>query len=95
MPGSRRGRRSTSERSAAGAGEVLALVARNVHKAFIHHDVDRICRAFHLDGRHAWRLDGAESRPIRRPGHDQSGSQPLLASISAPVADETTATTTA
>jgi len=45
----------------ASAQDLLLLVTRDVHTALVHHEADRICRAFHVDGRQVWRLDRASS----------------------------------
>jgi len=47
---------STLEAVAAGSADVLALVGRDVHRALVAHEADRICRAFHVDGRRPWGL---------------------------------------
>jgi hypothetical protein len=44
--------------SGAGADEVTIDVQRDVHRALVSHEADRICRAFHIDGRRCWWLAG-------------------------------------
>jgi hypothetical protein len=34
--------------------EVFARVARDVHAALVRHETERICEAFHIDGRRPW-----------------------------------------
>lgn len=55
-----RSRWSTSaiDAARATAHELMPFVARDVHQALISHEADRICRAFHIDGRRPWRLAG-------------------------------------
>jgi hypothetical protein len=38
-------------------------VGRDVHRALVLHEADRICRAFHVDGRRPWTLDASEVAP--------------------------------
>jgi hypothetical protein len=73
---------STFDRSRAGPEVIIPWVARDVHRALIDHEVDRICRAFRLDRRQPWRLDagGTESPLIKLPGHD-AGADLLATSI--------------
>lgn len=43
--------------------EALASIAEDVHRALVWHEADRICRAFHVDGRRPWRLAVPEAAP--------------------------------
>jgi hypothetical protein len=49
---------SSSTLKAVGADgpDVVALVGRDVHSALVSHEADRICRAFHVDGRRPWNV---------------------------------------
>jgi hypothetical protein len=48
---------STLDAVDADSPEVIDLVGRDIHRALVSHEVDRICRAFCVDGRRVWRLD--------------------------------------
>jgi hypothetical protein len=54
---------STLDADAVDAPESLALICRDVHSALVLCEADRICRAFHVDGRRRWRLQAPESAP--------------------------------
>ena len=46
---------------------LLASVGRDVHRAIVVAEADRICRAFHIDGHRRWRIepvDGGWERPV-------------------------------
>lgn len=49
---------STTAAADSAPDDVMALVVRDVHRALVLAETDRICRAFHIDGRRAWRLSG-------------------------------------
>jgi hypothetical protein len=53
--------RSTLEAVGVDGPEVVALVGRDVHRALVLHEADRICRAFHIDGSRPWSLAVPES----------------------------------
>jgi hypothetical protein len=46
---------------ATNGADVVTAVARDVHRALVFYEADRICRAFHVDGERAWRLDDQHS----------------------------------
>lgn len=48
--------RSTVEAGSADMDALVVLVARDVHRSLVFFEADRICRAFHVDGRRPWRL---------------------------------------
>ena len=48
--------RSTLEAVDADGPEMVALVGRDVHRALVSHEADRICRAFHVDASRLWSL---------------------------------------
>lgn len=69
--------------AAGGGGEdLLAMVTRDVHGALVSYEADRICRAFHVDGRRPWRLTGPPP-PLGAdpPDTGAPGSNPLSISI--------------
>jgi hypothetical protein len=45
---------STLRAEGADGADLVALVSRDVHGALVSHEVDRICRAFHVDGSRRW-----------------------------------------
>jgi hypothetical protein len=51
--------RSTIEAVRADAEDMIALVMQDVHCAVVAFEADRVCRAFHIDGRRPWRLAGS------------------------------------
>ena len=53
--------RSTLEAVGAESPEVVSLVGRDVHRALVSHEADRICRAFHVDASRLWSLAVPES----------------------------------
>jgi len=53
--------RSTLEAVGVDGPDVVPLVGRDVHSALVLHEADRICRAFHVDGRRPWSLAVPES----------------------------------
>jgi hypothetical protein len=46
------------------AGGLIDAVAADVHRALVHYEADRVCRAFHVDGHRVWTLASAD--PGRR-----------------------------
>jgi hypothetical protein len=59
--------RSTIEAAGVPTEELITLVGQDVHRALVFSEADRICRAFHVDGRRPWRI----STPTRPPGTGQ------------------------
>ena len=57
----------------ADSAQLLALVARDVHKALVLNEVDQICRAFHVDGHRPWQLGASTG---------EAGAEPLDVLIS-------------
>ena len=71
------------------SGSALAdLVGRDVHRALVLHEADRICRAFHVDGRRPWTLDACEVAPGADPpdaaAHDLARLSILIDHADAP-----------
>jgi hypothetical protein len=50
-----------------------ATLQEDVHRMVIRAEVERICHAFHVDGRQAWYLE-SETSPTPRRSHDDFGS---------------------
>ena len=73
-------------------GEVVDLVARDVHSALVSYEADRICRAFHIDCRRPWRLAAPEP-PLGADPPDSEGSDGELLSVSIDYADSARAFT--
>ena len=46
----------TLEAVSADGPDLVALVGRDVHRALVSHEADRICRAFHIDGSRPWNV---------------------------------------
>ena len=78
--------RATWEAARTEAPDLVALVGRDVHRAIVSHEADRICQAFHLDGSRPWRL-AAPDAPLGAGPPDTAEDAELLA-ISLDYADE-------
>ena len=50
---------STVDALRAHSADEVELIARDVHRALVSFEADRICRAFHVDGTTPWTLAGA------------------------------------
>jgi hypothetical protein len=65
---------STLDAVDADGPDVVALVGRDVHRALVWHEADRICRAFHIDGSRPWNVAVPESAlgtvPLGTEAHD-------------------------
>jgi hypothetical protein len=81
---------STLEAAAADDAEVVALVARDVHRALVSHETDRICRAFHVDGTRPWTFGVPEAALGADPPDTHAHDAELL-SISIDYADTSSA----
>jgi hypothetical protein len=79
---------STATREAARteALGLVALIGRDVHRAIVSHEADRICQAFYLLGSRPWRLAGPGA-PLGADPPDTAEDAEFLA-ISLDYADE-------
>lgn len=60
---------------------IVGAVATDVHRALVHYEADRVCRAFHVDGRAVWAV--ASGRAVEL-GADELGDprlQPMTVSV--------------
>lgn len=73
---------STLEAVRTRTSDLVTLIDRDVHRMLVMYETDRICRAFHIDGRRPWRLASAESPVTERrlPG-DPPAAEPLAVSV--------------
>ena len=53
----------TIQAATAGRLDAAALVARDVHRAVVLHEADRICGALHIDGAQPWVITATADRP--------------------------------
>lgn len=58
---------ATLEAAGVGTEHIRALVVRDVHRALVLHEADRICRAFHVDGERRWSLRVPGQAPATTP----------------------------
>lgn len=79
--------RATLESARRNADETARLAARDVHAALLWNEVDRICRAFHIDGARCWRLAGPRRPSGAEPADTEAPGAPTL-SISIDYAHE-------
>ncbi|MHB1927929.1 MAG: hypothetical protein ACYDEN_05230 [Acidimicrobiales bacterium] len=63
------------------ADHLTGAVASDVHRALVHYEADRVCRAFHVDGHRVWFV--ASDRPPLRAADDPADSalEPLTITI--------------
>lgn len=59
----------------------LEGVAEDVHRALVHYEADRVCRAFHVDGHRTWTVVSGRSLPRGADGLDDPRLQPLTIAI--------------
>jgi hypothetical protein len=70
--------------------DVAELVGRDVHRALVLHEADRICRALHIDGSRVWTLAVTELALGADPPDTELQDVPLL-SIRIDYADQSRA----
>jgi hypothetical protein len=72
---------STIAGAAAPIDELITLITHDVHRALIYFEANRICQAFHVDGRRPWRLATPAADLRDTPEDEGVGSTPLAISV--------------
>lgn len=74
--------RSTLDARGTEGPEVVALIGRDVHRALVSHEANRICRAFYVDGSRPWRRAFVESdTQTNTPATDEHDADVVFISI--------------